>query len=115
MLNRYAMEVHEANQKWWHDLETGERLVRNKAEMIALMHSELSEMLEGVRKNLMDDHLPHLTSEAVELADLMIRAFDYAGGHGIDLDEAYREKMAYNRTRIDHTHEHRRGEHGKKI
>lgn len=115
MLNKYAMDVHAANQKWWHDLNTGERLQRNKAEMICLMHSELSEMLEGVRKNTMDDHLPHLRSEEVELVDLLIRAFDYAGGHGFDLDKVFREKMAYNATRIDHTHEHRRGEHGKKI
>ena len=43
---------------WWHDLHTGEPLNRNKAESIALMHSELSEMLEGVRKSLPDDHCP---------------------------------------------------------
>ncbi len=46
-LNQYAAIVHEANSKWWHDLETGERLDRNKGEMIALMHSELSEALEA--------------------------------------------------------------------
>ena len=38
---------------------------RNKAEMIALMHSELSEMLEGVRKPGPDSHYPDFTSEAV--------------------------------------------------
>src|SRR4051812_7282747 len=36
---------------------------------IALCHSELSEALEGHRKNLMDDHLPHRKMAEVELAD----------------------------------------------
>ena len=58
-LNDYARECHEANQKWWHDLHTGERLNRNFGELIALVHSELSEALEGHRKDLMDDKLPH--------------------------------------------------------
>ena len=43
----------------WHtDIETGELKERNQAEMICLMHSELSEAMEGLRKDLMDDHLP---------------------------------------------------------
>lgn len=114
-LNLYAQEVHEANQKWWQDLRTGQRLHRNKAEMIALIHSELSEALEGVRKNLPDDKLPHRSMEEVEMADAIIRILDYCGGHGLDIEGAYREKMAYNATREDHTVEHRLGVHGKKI
>ena len=41
---------------FWNDLETGEDLhgKRNKGEMLALIHSEISEALEGERKNLMD-------------------------------------------------------------
>jgi hypothetical protein len=35
--------------------------------------------MEGERKNLMDDHLPHRRSAEVELADALIRIFDYAG------------------------------------
>jgi NTP pyrophosphatase (non-canonical NTP hydrolase) len=56
---------------------------RNKGEMIALMHSELSECLEGVRKDLMDDHLPAFTQEAAEMADTAIRIFDFLGGFGL--------------------------------
>ena len=60
------------------------------------MHSELSEAMEGERKGLMDDKLPHRRMAEVELADTLIRIFDYAGGFGYDLQGAYEEKMAYN-------------------
>ena len=114
-LNSYARMCHDANQRWWRDLDTGEPLERNRGEMIALMHSELSEMLEGVRKGAMDDKLPHLRAEQVELVDLLIRAFDYAGAYGFDLETVFREKMAFNARRVDHTLEHRRAEGGKKF
>lgn len=114
-LNEYASEVHKANAKWWVDINTGERLERNKGEQIALIHSELSEALEGVRKGLMDDKLPHRTMEEVEMADTVIRIFDYCAGHGLDLDGAYREKMAYNAVRADHKIENRLADGGKKF
>lgn len=114
-LNDYAAEVHKANQKWWHDIETGERLERNKGEMLCLIHSEISECLEGVRKDLADDHLPHRSMEEVELADAMIRIFDYAAGHGLDLQGAYEEKMEYNAQRADHKAENRVLVGGKKF
>lgn len=114
-LNDYATESHAANVKWWKDLETGEPLTRNKGELLALIHSEVSECLEGVRKNLMDDKLPQRRMEEVELADTLIRIFDYAGGFGLDLEGAYREKMAFNAARLDHTTEHRKSENGKKF
>lgn len=101
-LNDYAAVAHNANSKWWHDPVTGEPLERNKGEQICLIHSELSECMEGVRKGSMDDHLPHRRMEEVELADALIRIFDYAGGHGIDLQGAFDEKMAYNARRADH-------------
>ena len=114
-LNSYAQQVHTASQKWWHDLDTGERLERNKGEMLALMHSELSEMLEGIRKNLQDDKLPHRKMEEVELVDLLIRAFDYAGAYGFDLDSIFHEKMKFNASRYDHKPEFRRLQNGKKF
>lgn len=114
-LNELAATVHEANAKWWHDINTGERLVRNKGEMLCLIHSEISECMEGVRKGLQDDHLPHRSMEEVELADALIRILDYAAGHGLDLDGAFNDKMRYNRVRADHQHENRVKDGGKKF
>jgi NTP pyrophosphatase (non-canonical NTP hydrolase) len=114
-LNKYAQECHDANLKWWFDIETGEALNRNKGELLALVHSEISECLEGVRKNLNDDKLPHRKMEEVELADALIRIFDYAGAYGLDLEGAYQEKMQYNATRHDHTVEARLAANGKKF
>lgn len=114
-LNDYAKECHIDNHKWWYDINTGELLVRNKGELIALIHSEISEVLEGVRKDKMDDHLPHLKAEVVELADALIRIFDYAGAFGLDIEGAYLEKKAYNKVRADHTHEQRKKAGGKKF
>lgn len=112
-LNHYAAECHAANGKWWHDAE-GNRLDRNKGELLCLIHSEISEAMEGERKNLMDDKLPHRRMAEVELADALIRIFDYAAGFGYDLDGAYREKMAFNAVRADHSHAARQSANGKK-
>jgi NTP pyrophosphatase (non-canonical NTP hydrolase) len=103
------------NAGWWHDLDTGERLERNVPEMLCLIHSEISEGLEGYRKNLMDDKLPHRKMLEVELADAVIRIFDLAGGLGFDLGITIIEKMDINEHREDHKIENRKGEHGKKI
>ena len=113
-LNDYAAECHEANMKWWLDMATGVKLQRNKGELLCLIHSEISEAMEGERKNLMDDKLPHRRMAEVELADALIRIFDYAAAPGSDLQGAYEEKMRYNATREDHKHEARLLADGKK-
>ena len=113
-LNDFADACHKASHNWWYDAD-GTKKERNKGELIALMHSELSEALEGIRKDSMDDHLPDYTSEAVELVDTLIRIFDYAGAHDIDLDEVFWEKMQYNAQRADHKPENRAKEGGKKF
>src|SRR5262245_5049068 len=106
-LNDLARDCHEANQHWWHHPATGERLDRNKGELLMLIVSEVSEAMEVERKNLMDDHLPHRRMAEVELADVLIRLFDYAGAYGYDLDGAVAEKRAYNAQRADHKAEAR--------
>ncbi|MFC3674705.1 hypothetical protein [Ferrovibrio xuzhouensis] len=80
---------------------------------IALCHSELSEALEGDRKDLMDDHLPHRKMAEVELADAVIRIFDLAGAMNYDLGAAIVEKLAYNAQRADHKIEARQAAGGK--
>lgn len=87
MLNELAARCHAANHKWWHDLHTGERLDRNKGELMMLVISEVSEAMEGERKNLKDDKLPHRPMAEVEIADGLIRCFDYAGAFAIDLSQ----------------------------
>jgi NTP pyrophosphatase (non-canonical NTP hydrolase) len=100
---------------WWHDLTTNELLDRNVGELLCLVHSELSEGMEGSRKDLMDDKLPHRTMLEVELADAVIRIGDLCGALGLDLGGAIAEKMAFNQTRLDHMAASRLGVGGKQF
>lgn len=116
IINQMCDDVHKANRKWWTDLQTDEYPIqRNIGELLALVHSEISEALEGARKNLMDDKLPHRPMIEVELADAIIRIFDIAAGFNLDLGGAYVEKLSYNAVREDHTIEERLKANGKKF
>lgn len=73
---------------------------RSDGEMIALMHSELSEALEGLRQhNPPDHHVPAFRSVEVELADVVIRIMDFSRARGHDVAGAIMAKMEYNATR----------------
>lgn len=100
---------------WYTDLRTGQLVDRNVGEVIALMHSELSEALEGWRKRLMDEHLPTRSSMEVEFADCIIRIADTAAAMGLDIAGAFVEKNRFNKTRADHKLSERNKEHGKRI
>lgn len=104
---------------WHKNLDGTERTKEEQEAMfptrIALCHSELSEALEGFRKDLMDDHLTNRRMAEVELADTVIRIFDLAGAMGYDLSGAIVEKMEYNKHRSDHKLENRNKVNGKKF
>jgi len=102
---------------WWNDLETGAPLIERPhvvGEKLMLVVSEVAEAMEGHRKNLPDDKLPHRPMVEVELADAVIRIADLAGALGLDLGGAIAEKLAFNATRPDHKPENRKQAHGKK-
>lgn len=66
----------------------------------ALVHSELSEMLEANRKSVQaDDKIPEFTGEEAEAADTIIRLLDMAGRYQWRLGEAITAKMLHNLSR----------------
>ena len=80
---------------------------------LCLIHSEISEAMEGHRKGLMDDHLPDLPMIEVELADAMVREIDLGGHLGAKLGTTFVRKLIYNKARADHQRENRAKAGGK--
>lgn len=102
---------HFAAKTWWKKGDTENPLMFSNK--LCLIHSEVSEAMEGDRKSLKDDHLPHRDMREVELADAVIRIFDLAGAYGMDIGGAIAEKLQYNAKRADHKLEIRAAEGGK--
>lgn len=97
--------------KGWYDAD------RTFGEDVALLHSEVSEMLDAYRShgladatrdpvdihNGAEEHVTTLFAKpegvGSEAADVLIRLLDTCHRHGLDLHAEYERKMAYNRTR----------------
>lgn len=115
-LNELAKEAHQiaVEHGWWSPEPSF-------GDLVALMHSELSEALGEYRAGNRirpgqptpmvyysgGGYVATDTTEcckkpegiAVELADCIIRILDWAGKEGVDMESIIEEKMAYNRTR----------------
>lgn len=96
-ISRWIKDIHEnAKEHGWWDTE------KSFPEVIALIHSEVSESLEEYRdgkENLYFDENGKPEGVAVELADAVIRIMDYCGKEGIDLEEIIAIKHKYNKKR----------------
>lgn len=95
-INDYVQLAHRNSVcKGWPDSDAIVRL--------ALVHAEVSEAVEEIRdgRPLNQIYMNGEKPEGVpsELADIVIRVFDFCGRYDIDLEAAIKQKMAYNTTR----------------
>lgn len=105
-IKEFAEKVHAlAKEKgWWEDYTGSPEQIASR---LALVHSEVSEALEDVRVQDGFDSLAEVRYTAkgkpygfpIELADIIIRVFDLAGGTDVDIVAAMLAKHAYNQHR----------------
>jgi NTP pyrophosphatase (non-canonical NTP hydrolase) len=78
----------------------GDGAERNHGEMVALIHSEASELLEAIRHHNPDsEHIPSFCAAEEECADIVIRVMDYCAEQGWDLGAALVAKHEFNISR----------------
>jgi len=95
-ISEYQREAHRiaVEHGWWDDEE------RPIGDVLMLIVTEVAEAMEAHRAgNPESRSIPGFTAVEEELADVLIRAFDFAEKSGFDLEGAVRAKMAYNESR----------------
>ena len=96
MITVLSREIH----AWAKEKGFYEDAERNTGEMIALMHSELSEALEAYRQGVKrDEHCPDFDNELIEYADCIIRILDTCAYKNYPIGAAIMAKMGFNETR----------------
>ena len=91
-----------SKEKGWHEEDESPPSVPRMLAWMALLHSEVSEATEDIRKGLFvttvrEDGKPEGLGS--ELADVIIRAMDTATALGFDMEAELRLKLDFNKTR----------------
>ncbi len=94
-ISQMQEEVHRTaiEHGWWEK-------PRPVGEVLMLMVTELAEAMEAYRSgNPESEKIPGFSQMEEELADVVIRLLDFAGGEDLDIEGALIAKMLYNEKR----------------
>lgn len=125
-LNDLCLEAVETARK--HGFYTEKMAIEGMIAYLALVSSEVSEAIEAIQRDDTITEREYLVDNVVkaakvspaqkvqffetyfkdtledELADILIRVFSFCGAFKIDIDEAVRRKMEYNKERPTNRH-----------